>query len=145
MWLGMAIAGGIAHCAIQMLLEILLDFCGEILFQLLVQLIGESAEHAVAPYRRGGARSGPLSFLVHVVAGGGLGALSLLVWPHSLIDGSALRVANLVAAPLIAGLFTTAIGRVRRRAGKPVVALEFFTFGFGFAFSFALVRFLATS
>lgn len=135
----------------EILVAILWDFLGEVLLQLLFQLIAEGAAHALAPYRRGGALNGSLSLVAHIVIGGGLGALSLLVWPHSVVRGATLRIGNLIVAPLFAGLATTAIGYLRRRNGGTQVPMEkfafafAFAFGFGFALAFGVVRFLATS
>jgi hypothetical protein len=125
------------------ILEVIIELFGELVLQLIGQLLAALGEHTVAAHRTAGPRSRALSILGHIMFGGIVGALSLLVVQHSLIDDPTARVVSLFASPIAAGAVTAAIGWLLRRNDRATVPLERFGYGFLFAFSFALVRFLA--
>lgn len=129
----------------EIILEILLEFFGELFLQLIFNALGLIGEHAIQPYRRAGTRSSAASIISHILVGAALGGLSLLFLRHSLVHGETLRVATLFGAPLVAGLLSAGLGVLLKRRGRVNVPLERFGYAYLFAFSIGLVRFLATA
>lgn len=128
----------------EILLEILFQFFGELLIELIFNGLGLVGEHAARPYRRSGTRSTAASIVSHVVIGAALGGLSLIFLRHSLVHDPIARIATLVGAPLVAGGLSAGLGVLLARRGKTVVPLERFGYAYLFAFSIGAVRFLAT-
>lgn len=127
----------------MVILEVLFELFGELLLQLIGQLLAALGEHTVAAHRRDGPRSAALSIIGHLIFGAIVGALSLLIIQHSLIEDPTARAVNLFASPIAAGGVTAAIGWLLRKRERETVPLERFGYGFLFAFAFALVRFFA--
>lgn len=128
----------------EILFEILFQFFGELLLQLIFNGLGLVGEHAVQPYRKPRPRSPTASIISHLLIGAALGGLSLLFLRHSLVHSELGRVATLFGAPLVAGGISAAIGALLKRNGKDIVPLERFGYAYLFAFSISAVRFLAT-
>lgn len=126
------------------MLEFVFDVLGELLLQLIFQLVADLGAHTASPHRKDGPRSPVLSIIGHLVFGALGGGLSLLVLPHAWIHDPIARVAYLVLAPIAAGGATAGIGYLRRKREQTTVTLERFGYGYLLAFSFALVRFLVT-
>jgi hypothetical protein len=125
---------------LEALFEILAEFLGEFLLQLVVEGLFELGLRSLAaPFRR---RPNPwLAALGYTLFGGLGGAFSLLAFPSHLISSRALRVANLAITPVAVGLLMCAMGVWRARRGQPVLRIDRFAYGYLFAISLALLRF----
>lgn len=129
----------------EVLFEILFEFFGEVLINLIFQGLGLVGEHTLQPYRSATPRSPTASIISHVLVGAALGGLTLLVWQHSMMTNQLGRVATLFLSPLVAGGISAGIGALLRRSGKDTVPLERFGYAYLFAFSLSLVRFVGTA
>jgi hypothetical protein len=122
---------------VEILLEFVIQFFGE----LLVQLIFELGFHGLAePFRS--VRKTNLVFAVvcYVCAGLASGAISLLIVPKHLIDSETLRYINLIATPIMLGIFFEVLGHLRQKRGEDKLPLDRFSCGFAFAISMGLIR-----
>lgn len=125
----------------EILLQVLLFF-GEILLQVVFELIGELLGRTVsAPFQRKEPVHPALAALGYAAFGAGAGALSLWVFPALFVPAGWMRIANLVLAPIAAGAVMAGIGALRRKKEQRVIRLNSFAYGFLFAFAMALVRF----
>jgi hypothetical protein len=80
--------------------------------------------------------------VVGAIAIGALcGGISLMVFPHAVIQSVPLRVVALVATPVVAGLVMAALGRRRIQNGLLIGPLHRFLCGYTFALALALFRF----
>ena len=124
----------------EILLEIIVQFFGEFLLQVLWQLFVEVGLQSLAePFRR---QSKPLlAVLGYTVFGAVVGGLSLLVFPDFLMAAKGLRMANVVLSPIVAGLSMAALGKWRERRGQAVLRIDKFWYGYLFALAFGLIRF----
>jgi hypothetical protein len=121
-------------------MELLFEFLGEFLLQILVEWA------AGVGFRALGSSFAPrtkpvlaeIGFLLWGVLAGGL---SLLVLPHSFIANPQLRPINLVVTPVAAGLVMLLLGKIRMRRGKLLMRLDRFGYAFLFAAGMALIRF----
>lgn len=123
------------------LLLMALGWLAEILLQLLFEVLAEMGWRVVrAPFAR--ERELPPWVVVpgYAVFGAAAGGLSLLVFPLAYLHGDVARIANLVVAPLVAGVVMSAVGAWRRRRGQALLRLDSFAYGALFALAFALVR-----
>jgi hypothetical protein len=122
------------------LLEILFQLVGELLLQVVLQVLIELGFHSiVAPFRR---TPNPwLAAIGYALLGATAGALSLLAYPALLIVSHTGRLVNLVLTPILAGAAMTALGAWRRGRDQELIRLDRFTYGFLFALAMALVRF----
>ena len=77
----------------------------------------------------------------YVCLGLAVGSVSLLLFPHPFLHSKTLRVANLILTPVVSGAVMALIGMLRTRLGKPVIAIDRFSYGFVFALAMAAVRF----
>lgn len=128
-----AFGGGL----LQLLGEGVLAFCAELLVDT-IQLFATAGD-AARP------RNHPLvRFCGYAVLGGLCGLLTLLVFPHPLIDERAWRIANIALTPLGVGLAMSLLGRRRRRRGRDPLPLERFALAWMFAFAMLAVRWFAT-
>jgi hypothetical protein len=125
---------------VEIIFEILFGFFGELLLQLLGEVLVEIGLHSVAePFRK---KPSPwLAACAYALFGAALGGLSLLVFPDYLMANKSLRVANTALSPIVAGLSMAAIGKWRARRGEAVLRIDKFAYGYLFALGFALVRF----
>jgi hypothetical protein len=121
------------------MLEIVLEFLGEFLLQMIGELLIELGFHSLAePFRR---PPNPwLAALGFTLFGACFGGLSLLAFPDNLVAGP-WRVVNLVATPIAVGGAMALMGAWRARRGQPVLRIDRFAYGYLFALSIALVRF----
>ena len=128
----------------EFLFELVFEIFGEVLLQVMGELLAEWGLHLVRkPDRR--APPHPLvTLLGYALLGLAVGALSLLVLPHSLLPGKGLRLANLVLSPLLSGAMLAWIGLWRARRGSPVPVRNRFMQGLVFAFAMAAARYVAT-
>lgn len=79
--------------------------------------------------------------------GGGalLGGVSLLLLPHSLIQLPALRIANLLLAPLLSGAVSWRLTQRRSRRNGNLLPHNHFWQAFGFTLGLVAVRFAYAS
>lgn len=124
----------------EVIFELLFQVFGELLLQIVLEVLFEVGLHNVR---------GPLSKPLHpLLAGAGYalfgaaaGAISLWAFPNLFIVSHRLQIANLVLAPVVAGLSMVALGAWRRRRAQEPILLDRFAYGFIFALAMALVRF----
>jgi hypothetical protein len=123
----------------SVLLELLFEFMGELLLQVVGEVLIELGLHsAAAPFRR--AADPYLATIGYVVLGALTGALSLWLFPSLFIGSNVGRIANAVVTPFVAGGVMVAIGAWRRRRGQQPVLIDRFAYGYLFALVVALVR-----
>ena len=128
----------------EFLFEILIQYGGELLIQLLIETAAEIGVHGLSKslgetFQR---PKNPLlatfgSALWGLIAGG----LSLWLFPHSPITDPQWRRINLAVTPILAGGAMAVIGSLRRRRGLRLVRLDRFGYAYVFALVMALVRF----
>lgn len=127
----------------ETILEVVLEVLGEFLFEVVLQLLFELGIRALlAPLRASVAASMRWPWLT--LAGALAGAGSLLVAPHAFLTSAALRLANVVVSPLVAGAAIAAFGALRVRRGLVVLPIDRFVGGYAFALAFAVVRWVFT-
>jgi hypothetical protein len=124
----------------EFIAEIVLQFLGELLLQLFVQLITEFGFRSLADtFQR---RKHPVwSIIGFTLWGAAIGGLSLLLFPHSFIHNAMFRQMNLFVTPVAAGGMMWLIGRIRLKHGQDIQNLDRFGYAFTFAFAMAFVRF----
>jgi hypothetical protein len=121
-----------------------MEFIFELLFEFLIQIVGEVlfelGMHSMAePFRT---RPNPwLAAFGYAIFGVILGGLSLWLFPHHMVLSVTWRYLNLVLTPLAVGLCMSWLGSWRARRGQQVLRIDRFSFGCLFALTFALVRF----
>jgi hypothetical protein len=122
------------------MLEALFSIFGELLIQLLGELLLEFGFHALAePFRR---EPNPwLAALAYAAFGAAAGGLSLWLLPTHLTPAGLMRTLNLMFTPIVAGLAMAALGAWRVRRGQPLLRIDRFLYGYVFALGLALVRF----
>ena len=126
----------------EFLFELLFEFFGEIIVQVVFEALASAGLHIVRDPDDPPRTTSPwLLIMGYALLGAVAGALSLLVFSHSLVHSPTARLVNLVVAPIAGGLAMAAIGSWRRQRGKIDVELDRFTYGYVFAFAMALVRF----
>ena len=118
---------------LDLFLNVLLEFAGEVLIDLLSRGAADAFGPHEPPHR-------VLTFLGCGFWGGLAGGASLLVFPHPLFHPSKIHGVSLIVSPVLTGLIMSGIGVMLRRRGKRVVQIESFPFAFAFAFGMALVR-----
>ena len=125
----------------------MLEILFELLFELVVQVLGEfvftlgweSLAHAL----RGTRKANPvLAILGWAVIGSMCGVISAFIFPHRLLPPSRLPGLSLIVAPLVSGALMKAVGDRRREAGKDTTILATFWGGTIFAFAMAAARLL---
>lgn len=119
---------------VQFICELLLQAFGE----LIAELIGRSMKE---PFRRPKPIHPWLAATGYSIFGAIAGAISLWVLPSLFISAQWLRVVNLIATPIVAGLMMERLGRWREKEDQETIRLDTFAYGFIFALSMALVRF----
>lgn len=127
----------------EFLFELLFEFFGEVILQVLFQALAEAGLHLVKKPDAPGKEPNPwlLSF-GYVTLGAIIGGISLLIHPGSLIQVDWLRKANLVLGPVAGGLGMAVIGALRRKRGQTTIQLDRFTYGFVFSFGMTAVRYI---
>lgn len=121
----------------------LLQIVGELALQIVFEALGELGIRSVRePFRRPKPLHPVLAAIGYVIFGVVAGAISLWVFPESLIDTERLRILNLIVTPLIAGGAMAALGAWRRRRDQDLIRLDRFSYGFLFALAMGIVRFV---
>lgn len=124
----------------EVLLEILIQFFGEIVLQIFFEFFAELGIRSVRePFRK--PRNPWFAALGYTIFGALAGGLSLLLFPSLFMDTRSAQIANLILAPVAAGLAMVALGSWRRRHGQEVIRLDRFAYGYLFALAMAAVRF----
>lgn len=77
----------------------------------------------------------------HIVVGGLCGWLSTLIAPKLILPFAALRLANLLIAPLVAGAVSYGFAKLANAHGNDWSPTDHAIQGFGFAFFFGCARF----
>jgi hypothetical protein len=120
-------------------LEVVIEIVGELLIQVVFEVLAEFGLHSVKETSR--KRPNPtLAVFGYVLLGAAAGGVSLLLAPTSLVPEE-WRVANLVLVPLIAGAAMVGLGAWRAKRGQSLVRLDRFVYGYLFALALAAVRF----
>jgi len=124
----------------EFIFELLFEFFGELLLQIVFELLAELGWRGVSgPFRKS---AHPLVAGVgYAVFGAIAGGLSLWWFPNLFIASHLGRVANVVVTPLLAGTTMALLGAWRRRRDQQTVLLDRFAYAFIFAMAMALVRF----
>jgi hypothetical protein len=124
----------------EFIFELLFEFFGELLLQIVFELLAELGWRGVsAPFRKS---AHPLAAGVgYAVFGAVAGGLSLWWFPHLFIASHLGRVANVVVTPILAGTTMAMLGAWRRKRDQSTVLLDRFAYAFIFAMAMALVRF----
>jgi hypothetical protein len=121
-----------------------MEFLLELLFEFLIQIIGEAllelGLHSLAePFRK---PPDPwLAALGYTLLGTIFGLTSLWLFPHHMVVSTDWRLFNLFITPVIAGVCMSLLGTWRVKRGQAVLRIDSFSYGFLFAICFALVRF----
>lgn len=120
-------------------MEIILEFLGEFLLQIVGELLAEIGLRSLRePFRR---RPNPwLAMLGAVLLGAILGGLSLLVFPHLLV-AARLRLVNLMVTPIASGILLGLVAFWRRGRDDAAPPFDRAVYGFLFALAFGLVRY----
>jgi hypothetical protein len=124
------------------LLEVFLELLFEALFEFLiagfVDLLLRAFGNAFKPFEIRNPFAASFGYaLLGLITGG----LSLILFPHHLIQPSRLHGISLVLSPALAGLLMWTTRMLLRKGNKSVIQFESFGYGFTFAFGMALVRF----
>ena len=124
----------------EFIFELLFEFFGELLLQIVFELLAELGWRGVsAPFRKS---AHPLvAGIGYAVFGAIAGGLSLWWFPNLFIASHLGRVANVVVTPLLAGTAMALLGAWRRRRDQQTGLLDRFAYAFIFAMAMALVRF----
>ncbi len=124
----------------EILVELIVQFVGEVLLQIVFQLLAELGLRGlrrvtveiVNPW---------VAVLFYVLLGAGLGWLSVQILPSLLLASRTAQLANLVVTPILAGLAMVALGAWRRRREQALIRLDGFAYGYLFALSMAVIRY----
>jgi len=79
--------------------------------------------------------------IIWFLLGGGLAAISILILHRTWISHPALRIANLVLAPIVSGFISQALARRRQRRRSEIVPRNHFWQAFWFTLGIVFTRF----
>lgn len=117
---------------VELLLEFLIQFFGEVLFELGWRSIS-------APFRK---QANPwLAAIGYAFFGAVCGAISLWLFPHHMVANPVWRLLNLGITPVAAGLSMSLLGAWRANRGQELIRIDRFSYGYLFALCLGLVRF----
>ena len=124
----------------EFILEPILQFVGELVLQLIVQVLVELGMHSLGNtlQRR---RHPVLSIVGFSLWGAIAGGLSLWVFPTSALHDPLFRTVNVFVTPLLVGAFMALIGQARLKRGQVLVRMDRFGYAFTFAFWMAFIRY----
>ena len=123
----------------EFLFEILFQFLGELLLQIVAEVPFEVGLRSLAAAFK--KKPNPyLASIGHLLFGAAAGGLSLWAFPSLFIGSHAGRIANAIVTPIIAGTSMMAIGAWRRRRDQELILLDRFAYGYLFALAMTLVR-----
>jgi hypothetical protein len=127
------------------LLELFLEFFFEAAFEFAAEFLASLIWRGVAAVFDTTEFKNPARACIgYVFLGGVVGGLSLLLFPHPLVDPSRIPGLSVVISPVLAGLGMSLVGSTLRKRNKKAMQIESFGYGFAFAFGMALVRFFCT-
>ena len=118
---------------LQFIFEVLLEVLAELPWDLFIGSREPSVPHEAGP---------GLWIFLSLAAGAGIGGLSLLFFPTTLLHWGGARMANLLAAPAISALVS--IGFSRRTSGTQTHNVRAFCAA-SFTFALAVIRFTFAS
>ncbi|WP_428969531.1 hypothetical protein ACQR50_01485 [Sphingomonas sp. Xoc002] len=124
----------------EFLFEVLIQYGGELLLQLLFETAAEAGLHSLGETFRQ-PRNPLIATIGFALWGLITGGISLLLFPHSPITDPHWRRINLIVTPILAGGVMAVIGSLRRRKGLRLVRLDRFGYAYLFALVMALVRY----
>jgi len=117
---------------LELVAEFALQLFGELLIEVGLQAIADAFRRPAGPW---------LSAFGYAMLGGLVGGATLWVFPSHLVSSQVLRLVNLIASPLLAGLCMAWLGSWRAERGQRVLRIDTFAYGYLFALALALVRF----
>jgi hypothetical protein len=128
---------GPAH--VEELLVVILQFVFEIGLQVLAELPWDG-------FVSSGDSKGPKSptalwVVLSLLAGGAIGGLSLLIFPHTLLHWSSARMANLLVAPAVSALVVLGVASLRPPRPGQINAKDRALYAACFTFALAIIRF----
>jgi hypothetical protein len=124
----------------EILFEIVFQFFGELLLQIVFELLAEFGLRGVGEVFR--KKPNPwMASLGYVILGAIAGGISLWLFPKHLISGYSLQLLNLALTPVLSGAAMGALGHWRNAKGQVLLRLDRFAYGYLFALSMALLRF----
>ena len=118
------------------LLIAIVQFLIEVLAQALVQLPFDLA----AP-NRPSVPARTFRYVAFLLLGGVIGGLSIVLIPRTMLQYGALRIANVIVAPLVAGYVASRVTEFRAKRDFLVVPRIHYWSAFWFTLAFAVVRF----
>ncbi|MBX3399295.1 MAG: hypothetical protein KF873_11175 [Gemmataceae bacterium] len=119
--------------------EILVIFF-QLFFEFFIQVVGSGLLDGIGRATTSKREDGCAILLLHIFFGGGLGWISTLIAPKLFLPLAALRIANLIVAPLVAGAVSYLIAKWMAKNGTSNGSGHF-VHGFLFALMFGLARF----
>jgi hypothetical protein len=122
----------------ELILELVLELFGEVIFQVLMEA-GLATAHEAAGRKN---RNPILATVGYGMLGAILGALSLWLLPMRLFGHAPVSGLSLVVSPLVMGIVMQLWGGLRRARGHRTTNLATWYGGAAFAFGLSLVRFL---
>ena len=127
----------------EVLFELLFEFFGEVILQVVFEALAEVGIHLRRDAQRDPeSRSAWRLVLGYPLLGAILGGLSLLLFPNSLAHAHAARIATFLLAPVAAGLAMVALGAWRARHGQQRNSLDRFVYAYLLALGMAAVRYV---
>ena len=126
----------------EVIFEFLFTVVGELLLQIIVEVLIELGFNGVANTILERKERNPyLAFVGYCIFGAIAGLISLWVVPHQIIESETFALVNLFFTPIVAGILMSYMGYVRKRKGKDIIRLDSFLYGFIFAFFMGLIRY----
>lgn len=126
----------------ELLFELVFGFFGELLLQLMFEVLSELGWRTV---RKPSADRAPASPLLtaagYLLFGAVAGAVSLWLFPNLMIRSASGRLASLLLMPIACGAAMAALGAWRRRHEQGLVGLDRFAYGFLFALAMSGLRY----
>ena len=127
----------------EVILEFFFSIFGEMLLQLLAEVLLDLGMDSLAETVRSRKKRNPVyAFFGYALLGGLIGGLSLLIFPELLLDNKSHAIGNMIITPLVAGLMMMSIGLIKRRRHKIIIRLDSFLFGYIFALMMAVTRYI---
>lgn len=126
----------------EVLFELLFEIFGEVLLQVVFEALAEVGIHLTrGRVAHAQSRSKWRLMLGYSILGALAGAVSLLLFSHSLAHSHNGRLATLLLAPVIAAATTVALGKWRTSKGQEPVPLDRMAYAYLFALGLAAVRY----
>jgi len=127
---------------IEVIVEIIFGFIGELLLEIVVEVLVEFGFHNTAGRLSDSFRSRTFVGLAYTVFGVILGALSLLVFPKISFDIALIPALYFIVSPIIAGLSLTTVSWLIDRGieNSRWFKWDKFIFGVVFALGYSLSR-----